>query len=167
MTHPAYRSVRMNAPPLSLPRVLTTRPPQKVPMPKPIAEIDIPAAKRFTREDVETALALVGELNATPGGSPRSLTVRDVDAAVALASCARIAHRIAENECNGYRDQATEDADARRLESVRVKTRKILATIGLPGVNFSVGGDPRGACFFLHFPHTKRQNTWGGGWAVS
>ena len=147
--------------------------------------IEIPRVKRYTRADLETALALVSEVMAhsktilrdDPGCDGRSLTLADVDNAAALAACARIVHSRAENLCNGYSDgrggysTEREEADTRRADRAAAKARAILAQeYGDLGITLSTGGDPRGACFYLQFPLTQRHNTWGGaetGWAVS
>ncbi len=148
-------------------------------MAKAAKETWIPRAKRFTRDDVETALALVAERadRARLDEEPMlSMTARDVDIAAALASCARVVLSRAENLCNGYSDgrggysTEREEADTKRADRAATKARAILAQ-EYPGVGITLttGGDPRGACFYLHFPLTKRYNGFGGeesGWAV-
>jgi hypothetical protein len=61
-----------------------------------------------------------------------------------------------------------EEADAKREARAVKRATAILAQVA-PGVTLKTGGDPRGACFYLHLPHTEAHNTWGGkesGWAV-
>jgi hypothetical protein len=129
-----------------------------------------PRAKRFTREDAETALVLLEESRAGLGfiRSADRLHILDaLDAAAALSGCARIVHSVAENACNGYRHEADEKADERREARAVKRAAAILAPYE---VGFTTGGDPRGACFYLKTPRSKRHNTWGGaesGWAVT
>lgn len=144
----------------------------------------IPQAQRYSREEVDTALVLLNEAKyaaAKPAkargwaGKPPAAVAHNgreimaaLDAAHALAVCARTVHRVAENACNGYRHEADEKADERREASAVKRATAILAEVA-PGVTVKTGGDPRGACFFLHLPHTRAHNTWGGeesGWAV-
>lgn len=151
----------------------------KAATPKPA---NIPQAKSYTRDEVQTALALLDEmktaaLRAAPA-SPHKATMigghkgREVmdalDAAHALTLCAKVVHRVAENACNGYHYEAQEKADERREASAIKRATAILAQVA-PGVTLKTGGDPRGACFYLQLPHTQAHNTWGGkesGWAV-
>ncbi len=89
-----------------------------------------------------------------------------VEAAETVAAGARVLDAVNTNECNGYRDPATERRDARNAFRALVKIEAALADYG---VGFQRGGDPRGSAIKLMTPHTKRYNTWGGaesGWAV-
>lgn len=157
-------------------------------MAKAAKPVTIKQVKRFTRDDVTTAIVLVEEINAAPVSAlmvkakaeavppsavvlppPRVLHTRDLDAAAALAACARVVHNVAENQCNGYRWEGAEEADEKRRARAVKRAEAILAE-RYPGVTLSTGGDPRGACFYLHLPTTRRHNTWGGeetGWAVT
>jgi hypothetical protein len=149
--------------------------------PKPA---NIPQAKSYTRDEVQTAFALLDEVKTAAAATaplpalphkltaPAAHTGREVmdalDASHALTLCAKVVHRVAENACNGYHYEAHEKADERREASAIKRATAILAQVA-PGVTLKTGGDPRGACFYLHLPHTEAHNTWGGkesGWAV-
>jgi len=132
-----------------------------------------PQAKRFTRDDAETAFILLEESRAGidyalagDSGTPRRSIMDAMDAAAALATCARAIKHIAENACNGYRRDEDEAADAKREAATLKRAAAILEPYG---VKVRTGGDPRGACFYLMTPKTRAHNTWGGaesGWAV-
>lgn len=120
-------------------------------------------AKRFTRDDVETALVLLAESRTKPEAHA---LLAALDTAAALASCARTVHAVATNACNGYHQEWQEAADEKREARAVKRAQKLLAPWG---VKFKTGGDPRGACFYLKTPRSERHNTWGGkesGWAV-
>lgn len=121
---------------------------------------NLPRAKRFTREDVETAMVILEE-SKIGGRFPDVL-----DLAAGLRSCAKIVHNVAENECNGYRFEDHEKLDQRRNARAVAKAE---AWLKPHGIKLRTGGDPRGACFYLMTPKSERSNTWGGkesGWAV-
>lgn len=157
MTHPAYRAIRMAPPAWPIPG--------KEPSPVPKAEFerpeDLPRAARFTRDDLLTAQVILEESKV--GGRFEDV----MDLAAALKSCATTVHRVAENACNGYRNDGDEDRDNRREARAIAKAE---AWLKPHGIELRTGGDPRGACFYLKTPKSGRHNTWGGaesGWAVT
>jgi hypothetical protein len=176
----------MTAPPYPLFRPHPQKEP--APMAKPAKPIQVPFARSFTREDVQTALVLLAETKAAAkAAAPASPhlsrleaphTEREftaaLDVAHALAILARAIKRECEAACNGFSDgrgqwsETLEKASAKREE--RAKARAIaLLDQNFPGLSLGMGGDPRGACFHIKTPHTQRHNTWGGaesGWAV-
>lgn len=137
-------------------------------------------AKSYTREQVQTALVLLDEMKAAakaaaPASPHKATTAAPhtewemliaLDTAAALSACARAVHRVAENACNGYHYEWQEEADQKAEARAVKRAAKLLAPFG---VEFTTGGDPRGACFYLKTPKSERHNTWGGkesGWAV-
>lgn len=158
--HPAYQMLRMS-PPLT---AAQRQEKESRPMVKPFK---VAQAKRFTRDDVETALVILEE--STAGGK----FIDALDAAAALAGCQRILKREAEAACNGFADyrgnwsDALEKASEARADRAAKKVAAILAPYGITA---STQGDPRGAVLYLKTPKSERANSWGGkesGWAVT
>ncbi|AXQ69063.1 hypothetical protein HOU02_gp146 [Caulobacter phage CcrBL9] len=121
------------------------------------------------QEQLEIALVLLDEHKAKIG-APRAFTYGEVieayrDAGALISAEVRL-QRIAENECNGYRDETAEKLDERRRQTLEAKAGEIAKRYG---VALTFGGDPRGSALKIKTPHTGRYNGFGGredGWAV-
>lgn len=99
-------------------------------------------------------------INAVRKHAGKRLTMEEQDAAAkAIMRVAATIKRIAEKECN--ESLSAEDEQSALRARVRLTT---LCT--LLGVNFKVGGDPRGYTVKILFPKDKDgrrpYNTWGG-----
>ena len=76
-----------------------------------------------------------------------------------LMKAGRRLHRLAEANCNGFRDTADQDANERATERCQARVVKALSPYGITA---RFGGDPRGVMIELVLPRTKRTNGWGG-----
>jgi len=84
---------------------------------------------------------------------PAHLIADDADTFRRLALRAK---RNAENLCNGYVQQ---DAYDKRANSIHRAAAN--AVESYPDLSATIGGDPRGCCFYLKHPKLPG-NTWGG-----
>ena len=80
--------------------------------------------------------------------------------------CERALRAINERECNGYRCEADEDRDRKRV--VRIEA-KVADMAGQLRIEVHYNGDPRGSAVKIRTPKSGRFNSFGGaedGWCV-
>ena len=111
------------------------------------------------QDRLEFAIVLARETWSSLGAQKEASSFTVATLASDLMKAGRRLHRLAEANCNGFRDAADQDANERATERCQARVVKALAPYGITA---RFGGDPRGVMIELVLPRTKRANGWSG-----